>query len=476
MKNKSIWLDSKVSKLKSISNNLETDILVIGGGITGLSTLYQLSKNNLNAILVERNICGRGVTSKSTAKITFLQEKIYMNIRKFEGLEVARRYLYSQIEAMNILTNIIKNENIKCDLEKVDSILFSKDNYNKLKNEYYFLKKSKVNVKLEKIKELNNVFGLRVPNTYVFNPFKYVNGLKQILKDLIYENSRVEKIEKKDNFYLCHVNNKIIKCKYIIIATHYPYFIYPFLLPLKSHIEVSYLGAVKTDKTYPISAINIDENSISLRYFCKDKDKYLIYLYGSHVGANVQNINDNFKKIIKKFDFDYIWSNKDIITSDFKPYIGRVYKDDDTFLISCGYNTWGMTNSTIASVILKDIILKKDNKFIELFDPNRKFNLNKMINFPLNLLNSTKSYLISNKRNDNNKNIKYKKINGVNVAIYIDENKKEHIVLDKCPHMKCGLLFNSVEKTWDCMCHGSRFDVDGNCIEGPSNYDIKYKY
>ena len=275
---------------------------------------------------------------------------------------------------------------------------------------------------------------------------------------------------------ICNFINLLISIIRVIIATHYPYFIYPFLLPLKSHIEVSYLGAVKTDKTYLISAINMDENSISLRYFCNNKDKYLIYLYGSHVGSNVQNINDNFNKIIKKFDFDYIWSNKDIITSDFKPYIGRLYKDDDTFLISCGYNTWGMTNSTIASVILKDIILRKDNKFIELFDPNRKFNLNKMINFPLNLLNSTKSYLISNKRNDNNKNIKYKKINGVNVAIYIDENKKEHIVLDKCPHMKCGLLFNSFEKTWDCMCHGSRFDVDGNCIEGPSNYDIKYKY
>lgn len=475
MINKSIWLDENFNKLKSVNSNLETDVLVIGGGITGLSALYQLNKNKFKVLLVEKNICGMGVTSKSTAKITYLQEKIYMNIRKLESEVVARKYLNSQVDAIKLLVDIIKKENIKCGLKKVDSILFTRNNFDKLKDEYKFLKHSKVSVKLDDIKELNDILGIRVFDTYVFNPFKYINGLKKLLGDYIYEESKVERIEKKDGFYLCYVNGFCIKTKYVIIATHYPYFIYPFLLPMKSHIEVSYLGAVKVKKDFPISAINIDEKCISLRYYSNKKSNYLIYLYGSYVGSSVKNIEDNFNDLIKNYPFEYVWSNKDIITSDYRPFIGRVYKDDDTFLIACGYNTWGMTNATIAGVILNDIVIKKHNKYIKLFDPNRCFNLNKIANFPINLFNSAKAYLSSGKTNQNNKSIMYDKINGKDVAIYVDEYEKRHVVLNKCPHMKCGLLFNSVEKTWDCMCHGSRFDIDGNCIEGPSNFDIKYK-
>lgn len=475
MINKSIWLDENFNKLKSVNSNLETDVLVIGGGITGLSALYQLNKNKFKVLLVEKNICGMGVTSKSTAKITYLQEKIYMNIRKLESEVVARKYLNSQVDAIKLLVDIIKKENIKCGLKKVDSILFTRNNFDKLKDEYKFLKHSKVSVKLDDIKELNDILGIRAFDTYVFNPFKYINGLKKLLGDYIYEESKVERIEKKDGFYLCYVNGFCIKTKYVIIATHYPYFIYPFLLPMKSHIEVSYLGAVKVKKDFPISAINIDEKCISLRYYSNKKSNYLIYLYGSYVGSSVKNIEDNFNDLIKNYPFEYVWSNKDIITSDYRPFIGRVYKEDDTFLIACGYNTWGMTNATIAGVILNDIVIKKHNKYIKLFDPNRCFNLNKIANFPINLFNSAKAYLSSGKTNQNNKSIMYDKINGKDVAIYVDEYEKRHVVLNKCPHMKCGLLFNSVEKTWDCMCHGSRFDIDGNCIEGPSNFDIKYK-
>ena len=475
MINKSIWLDENFNKLKSVNSNLKTDVLVIGGGITGLSALYQLNKNKFKVLLVEKNICGMGVTSKSTAKITYLQEKIYMNIRKLESEVVARKYLNSQVDAIKLLVDIIKKENIKCGLKKVDSILFTRNNFDKLKDEYKFLKHSKVSVKLDDIKELNDILSIRAFDTYVFNPFKYINGLKKLLSDYIYEESKVERIEKKDGFYLCYVNGFCIKTKYVIIATHYPYFIYPFLLPMKSHIEVSYLGAVKVKKDFPISAINIDEKCISLRYYSNKKSNYLIYLYGSYVGSSVKNIEDNFNDLIKNYPFEYVWSNKDIITSDYRPFIGRVYKDDDTFLIACGYNTWGMTNATIAGVILNDIVIKKHNKYIKLFDPNRCFNLNKIANFPINLFNSAKSYLSSGKTNQNNKSIMYDKINGKDVAIYVDEYEKRHVVLNKCPHMKCGLLFNSVEKTWDCMCHGSRFDIDGNCIEGPSNFDIKYK-
>ena len=474
MKNNSLWLDDERKKLKKIDRDIETEVLVIGGGITGLSILYQLNKNGVNATLVERNICGEGVTSRSTAKITFLQEKLYMNIRKFEGEKVARDYLNSQIEAVNIIKNIIADEKIACDLEEVDSILFTnnKKNYKKLREEYNFLLKSNVNAKLERILELHNSLGVRVKNTYVFNPVKYINGLKDILSKNIFENSKVTDIKKNDDFYTTKVNDFLIKSKYVIVATHYPYFVFPFVLPIKSHIEKSYLGAVKSKNFKSFSAINIDDNCISMRYY-KDKGvNYLIYLYGSYKSSSVTDIKHNFEKFKSKYDFEYIWSNKDIITDDYRPYIGKVYKNDSTFLISTGYNTWGMTNATIGSIIIKDIIVNKKNKYISLFDPNRCINLNKIVNFPSNLYGNAKSFLKGLQNNQSN--VRYDKIDGKSVAIYKDSRGKDHIVYNKCPHMKCGILFNETELTWDCMCHGSRFDIDGRCIEGPSNFDITY--
>jgi len=479
MKNYSIWLEkSKINKCNKIHEDLNVDVLIVGGGITGLSTLYHLKDSGLNTILVERNTCGQGVTSRSTAKITYLQEKVYMNIRNYDT-EIASKYLKSQIDAVKLLVDIIKKEKIDCDLKQVNSYIFTnkKSNIEKIKEEVLFLNSLGVKTEVlttvpfnEKIK-----LALKVNDTYVFHPLKYINHLKNMFYDNIYEDSKVIDIDKKKDYYLCNINGYKVKAKYVVIATHYPYFLLPFMLPMKSHIETSYIGAKKVKDSLNISAINIDNPTISLRYYSDDKNNYLIYLYNSFKSANVKNIKTNFDKLNKKCKFDYNWSNKDIISNDYIPFIGSTDVNYDTFFIACGYNTWGMTNGTLAGKVISDIILKKENPYIELFNPYRKVNLSKLFRFPVDLTCNIKAIIKSTKNNVNNSKVIYKKIDNKDVAIYIDNNGKEHIVLNKCPHMKCGLIFNEVEKTWYCLCHGSRFDIDGKCIEGPSNHNITLK-
>lgn len=122
-------------------------------------------------------------------------------------------------------------------------------------------------------------------------------------------------------------------------------------------------------------------------------------------------------------------------------------------------------------------ILKKPNEYIELFNPKRSIRGLATLNY-LKIIGTSAYSFIKNKISKQKKwyslNVRFEKRNGKNIAIYTDENKKEHIVYNLCPHLKCSLIFNEVEKTWDCPCHGSRFDLDGNCIEGPSNYNISY--
>lgn len=194
MKKRSIWLNEQMENCQKIENDREVDVLIIGGGITGLSTLFELKNSGLNIILVERNTCGCGVTSRSTAKITYLQEKIYMNIRK-SSIDLASIYLASQIDATKRLKDIITKNHIDCDLKQVSSYLFTNEEKNiaKLDEEYDFLVKNKVKVQKTKFEEIDSVFALRVDDTYIFHLLKYINHLKAMMKDDIYEDSKVKK-------------------------------------------------------------------------------------------------------------------------------------------------------------------------------------------------------------------------------------------------------------------------------------------
>ncbi|MBQ4634206.1 MAG: FAD-dependent oxidoreductase [Bacilli bacterium] len=482
MKNKSVWSDIKNEiSCPTLKQNLEVDVLIIGGGLTGISTAYHLINSNLNVCLVEKNKIGSGVSSRTTGKLTFLQENIYSKLYKFHGLEKTKLYLDSQIEAINLAKKIIETNNIDCNLEKVKSYVFNKYEENKLKKEIKILKKLNVPIKItDKLpngEKVNKAFSIE--NTFVFHPLKYIYKLEELCLNnniSIYENTKILKIEKNENGFICKTEKNLIKAKYVVLALHYPYFLMPFWMPLKSHIEKSYIKAFTIDKNNKFSSISTSSPTVSTRYHTDKNINYQLYLTNSHNTCIKENDLENFKPLLKNRP-DFIWSNKDIITNDLLPFIGAL-NNDQTLLIGTGYNTWGMTNGTLAGKILADIILNKPNKYLELFKPTRKINLGKVLNFPLILISNvwsfTKSKLIVQKK-WYPKNVIFKKENGQNIAIYIDENKKEHVVYNKCPHLKCGLIFNEIEKTWDCPCHGSRFDIDGNSIEGPSNYSIKYK-
>lgn len=217
----------------------------------------------------------------------------------------------------------------------------------------------------------------------------------------------------------------------------------------------------------------------SVRYY-KDKNSiYQISLSNSHNTAIKQNDVDNFRKVQDRFnikDKDIVckYSNMDIMTTDNMPYIGCI---DKNLYIGTGYNTWGMTNGIMAGRIIADMVLNKKNKYSEVFSPKRINSSNLIVGIMI-ISSSLKSF-VGTKLNKNkswySKRVTFKNINGKSVGIYIDKNNNKHIVYNKCPHMGCSLIFNEVELTWDCPCHSSRFDLNGKCIKGPSNYDITYK-
>lgn len=473
-----IWKKEKYTS-ETLNENIEVETLIIGGGITGLLTAYELK--NKNICLVEKNKILEGVTQNTTAKITYLQENIYTKIKKLKDEKTAKLHLESQIEGMNKLIDIIKKEKINCDLTKTPSYIFAsnKQSVKKLKKEYQFLKKEGINI--EKCKMPANIrsYGTcKVENTYTYNPLKFLTEIYKILTKnniKIYEQTKITSIKKENEYYICKTENNIIKAKKVVLACHYPFFNFPLFFPLKCSVEKSHIIISKINEYKNISCININKPTYSLRYYKDNGNNYQISLSSSHNIAyklNDEECFENVKKLFKLEEENIImkYTNTDIITPDYLPYIGEIKKG---LYISCGFNTWGMTNSIISSTIIKDIIDEIPNKYKNIYNPKR-ISLANIIKLPYYIFNNTKSYLSSKLiKNKPWYSEKIKIKNGI--GIYTDEEGKEHKVKNKCPHLGCSLIFNETEKTWDCPCHSSRFDIDGQCIKGPSNQNIKLK-
>ena len=198
---------------------------------------------------------------------------------------------------------------------------------------------------------------------------------------------------------------------------------------------------------------------MSYRYY----QNYLLKLEKSHnLGLNF-NPSKKFKALPS--NSTYLWSNTDIMTIDGIPYAGKI---KENMYILTGYNTWGMAGSSIASKIVSDEILGKENIYSKLFAPKRNMGIYRIIKWGKNIFTNSYAYLGSMLYK--NPQVAYKK-NSASVTL----NGTKHIVKRKCPHLGCNLIYNEVEKTWDCPCHASRFNLDGKVISGPSRYDISVK-
>ena len=461
MKKISIWkdmLDKKIN-FKNLDSDKSVDVLIIGGGITGISTYYWLKKSNLNIMLVEQNKIGMGVTSNSTGKLSFLQNDLIDKIRNSFDDKTARMYLRTQKEAIHMVVDTINHEKIDCDLKKVDSYLYTNQNseIEKIKDLEKFLKKSKIKVDKVDTPLVESKYMIGVHDTYMFHPLKFIYSLIK-KDDNLYEDTSIIKIKDSINGYLCYTNNHVIKASWVVIASHYPYFNIPFLFPIKGSIETSYISA-SPSKQHDISLISYSKPFISIRTY----QNYLIYLANSHAVNHKASAKENFNELLKKVNDlklqpEYLWSNNDIITNDGLPYIGEIKHH---MLLATGYNTWGLATSFLAGKILFDIILENKNSYIELFNPTR-MNVDTFIGGITNAYKSIEGYINGFKKQDN--------------VFYYGKvmEYKGHQVYSKCPHMGCKLNLNEMEETWDCPCHGSRFDIDGNVINGPSNKSIKH--
>ena len=478
----SVWIDScKLKKREVLNKDIKTNTIIIGAGIAGILIGYMLKQNNIDVVLIDADEMLSGNTKNTTAKITSQHDLIYDKLISEFGEEKARQYAKANELAIKKYKEIIQKRNIDCDFEEKSAYIYSLNEVENLKKEVDAA--NKVGICAEFVEDANLPFkikgAVKFNNQAQFNPLKF---LKDISKDLlIYENTRA--LEIKENLVVTNRGN--INAENIVVATHYPIMNTPGYYFMRMHQERSYVIALENAQDVNGMYIDVDKNGYSFRNY---KDLLLLGDIGQRTGENEKGGSyDKLRKIARELYPNsiekYHWSAQDCMTIDKIPYIGRYSEDTPNVYVATGFNKWGMTTSMVSAMIISDMILGKENDFSEIFSPNR-FDLSLSIkNLATDMIETTKNFIAqkiyipsSQIEHIKNGHAGIVEHNGEKVGVYKDNDGKEFIVSTKCPHLGCQLAWNADELTWDCPCHGSRFDYKGKLIGSPSTKNLeKYK-
>ncbi len=500
---KSYWISSlnekEINKFQSLKENVDTDICIIGGGLTGLNLAYNLRKYNIKTILIEKDRICKSTSGNSTAKITSQHGLIYKYLADSKGIDFAKKYYKANEKAIGNIANIIKNENIDCDFEYQPSYVFTENisDIQKIKEEASIVNKfgGKAEYLEAKDIEISNlvktIAGVKFENQAYFNPYKYANALAKICSNSqihIYEKTKaVDVIDEENGYSIKTENGCEIKTKYLIITTKYPIVNIPGFYFLKMYQSTSYGIGMKTkQKVFNGMYINSEKPTISLR-MAKDKDGYILIVVGSdYKTGEEKDLSNSYTRLEKiareiypKGEIKYHWNTEDCITLDKIPYIGEFSKVWKNCYVATGFNKWGMTTSKIAADIIIDKIMGFENEYEKVFTATRVEPV-KNIKEVGNMVKTSMDALVIKKLEMSKEEVnqtqkgegKIVEIDGKKVGIYKNEQGEIYKINPVCKHLGCELTWNNLDKTWDCPCHGSRYDYQGNLLYGPSVKDL----
>lgn len=429
---KSVWTDTvDLPKFLSLNKDIKTDVLIIGGGLCGILCAYQLEKAGINYILVEGSKIASGITKSTTAKITSQHGIIYRKLIENFGKEKAKMYLDINELSLSRYKSLCKD--IDCDFEEKDAYTYSLNDRTKIEEEVESLNSLGFNAEfMEKTELPFPICGaVKFNNQAQFNPLKFIAEITKGLN--IYENTFVKELKPG-----CAITSGgKIYAKKIIVATHFPFINKHGSYFLKLYQHRSYVSAYENAAS--LSGMYVDENKKGMSF--RSYENLLLIGGGGHrtgkQGGAWKPIHSFTQEYYPDSKLKYEWATQDCMTLDSVPYIGNYSKSTTNMYVATGFNKWGMTSSMAASIILCDLIQEKDNEYAEIFSPSRSI---------------LKPQLI---------------VNGFEAATNLITPAKR-----RCPHLGCGLKWNKAEHTWDCPCHGSRFDKDGQLIDNPATGDL----
>ena len=428
----SIWNEALLPSFGPLEGDLKTDVLIIGGGMAGVLCAHFLRRAGVDYALIEADRVCRGVTGRTTAKLTVQHGLIYQKLLRQFGAERARMYYEANDAALAQYRALCRD--IPCDYTEQDAFLYTLDRPQKIEEELEALEQIGHGGRF--VRDLPLPFptagAVCIPHQAQFEPLKFLAGLLPGLR--IYEHTAARA------FYgrTVYTGRGKIEADKVIVATHFPILNKHGAYFLKLYQSRSYVlaldGAATPDGMYR------DEKEGGLSF--RSHDETLLLGGGSHrTGAKSDawaELEQFAAAAYPRARVTHRWATQDCTSLDGVPYVGPYGRRAEGLYVAAGFNKWGMTSAMAAAMVLRDLVQEKENPYAPLFDPARSMLRPQLLR------------------------------NGFEAAKNLLTFRTP-----RCPHMGCALQWNAAERSWDCPCHGSRFAENGHLLENPAMGDLE---
>jgi len=493
---KAIWSEvSEHLNYPPLPGDLKTEIAVVGGGITGISTAYALAKAGKQVVVLEAGKVGMGTTGSSTGNLYAPIDERLFSIAEKHGDEVLKEVVSSRLAAIEFIEQRILELGIDCNFNRVPWHLFSTENLDEatkeVQKEYEVAVKSGLTVsKVAKggfplpVSEITTIY-----DQAQFNPLAYTRSLSSKIdytKCSIYEDTKVLNVS-DDDPCIVETTRGTVKAEKVVMATHSPKGIYAVHTAMEPKREFALAARLNGSLPQPgVYWHTTGTQQYSIRPFSSAEGNYLLVLGRTYAVGHKEDTKDGIRKLEeylrKHFEvasIEYTWAAQNYRPADNLPYIGTSITEKNIY-IATGFAADGLVYGTLSAMIISDLILGKENVWAKIYDPIRftpiasaKTLLNENYQVSKYLL---KDYLFYDRKTQLSEVKKGEgktlKVDDEKIAAYRDGSGALHLVSATCTHMGCIVHWNNAEKSWDCPCHGSRFSVDGKVLEGPAYHDL----
>lgn len=492
---RSLWIDTTPgSAYPALDGRVKADVAVVGGGITGLTAAVFLKHSGVSVALVEANRVALGTTGNTTAKVTALHALTYDALISKHGEEAAGIYGEANQVALEFIVQLVRDRSIECDLRRMPAYTYAESHEHVAKIEAEVDAARRLGFAANLVRDTPLPFpvaaAIRLDDQALFHPRKYALALAEIVDGAgsqVFERTRATGILESDDGVEVVTENGVVEANQVIIATLLP-FHDPAGLFAKTHPSRSYAVSARADGAAPEGMfISVDSPTRSVRPHYSDQGTHLVIGGEEHKTGQEEDTEGRYAAIEEwarqRFgvrSIDHHWSAQDYVPADGIPYVGPL-GEGSRVLVATGFKKWGMTNGTAAAIMLSELLLGRPNRWLPVFDPTRlkplasgasalKENLNVAQRFIGDRLPGGPS--LEDLAPGEGAVVDH---DGEKVAAYHDSERGVLTMSARCTHMGCIVSFNAAERSFDCPCHGSRFDTEGRVIEGPATAPLAAK-
>jgi glycine/D-amino acid oxidase-like deaminating enzyme/nitrite reductase/ring-hydroxylating ferredoxin subunit len=496
----SIWMatTAEIPAEGELLKDASADVCIIGAGIAGMTTAYLLAQEGKSVIVLDDGPIGGGMTGRTTAHLVNALDDRFFELEHLHGEKGSRLAAESHSAAIARIETIVKEEGIDCEFERLDGYLFVPPGESNeiLDRELAALHRAGL-TDTELLPRAPLDFYdtgpcIRFPRQGQFHPLKYLAGLaRSITRDqgLIYTGTHASKIEGGESARIETSGGAIVTAAAVVVATNTPVNDL-FAIHTKQAAYLTYVMGARVPRGSVTKALFWDtpDPYHYIRIESSGDDKHDILIVGGedHKSGQADDAGERFARLESwtrtRFpmieSIEYHWSGEVLEPIDGLAFIGHNPLDKDNVYIATGDSGNGMTHGTIAGILLTDLIVGRENEWAPLYDPSRKTlrALPAFVKENINVAGQLADWVTPGEVKDAGEippgTGAIVRRGLTKVAAFKDQNDKLHERSAVCPHLGCIVDWNSLEKTWDCPCHGSRFDAYGCVINGPANQNL----